>query len=151
MFNLMRILQCRLCSGVLTQIDALLGAPIVLPKIMLSPDNRDVDLFDELDDGRARQVLDMHFYTANYWRECLSAFVTQIVPLMRTRVLTRLTEVIELENKIQEIMQTAPDDYVPPICLFSSEKTTPKFKRPAGKCCENPSLCILNPMHSTFI
>lgn len=70
---------------------------------MLSKDNRDIDLFDELDDGRARQVLDMHFYTAKYWRECISAFVTQVVPLMRTRVLTRLTEVIELENKIQEI------------------------------------------------
>lgn len=131
MFNLMRNLFRRLCSGVLTQIDALLGAPIVLPKIMLSPDNRDVDLFDELDDERARQVLDMHFYAANYWRECVSAFVTQLDQMMRRKVLTRLTEVIELENEIREIMQTAPDDYVPPVCLFTSEKIATKFKRPA--------------------
>lgn len=128
----MRNLFCRLNGGVLTQIDALLGAPICLPKIMLTPDNRDVDLFDELGDERARQVLDMHFYTANYWRECISAFVTQLDKSLRSKVLTRLTEVIELENKIREIMQSAPDDYVPPTCLFTSEKVASKFKRPAG-------------------
>lgn len=132
LFNLMGHLFSRLCNGVLTQIDALIGAPIVLPKIMLSPDNRDVDLFDELDDERARQVLDMHFYTVNYWRECISAFVTQANQLMRRKVLTRLTEVIELENKIREIMQTAPDDYVPPVCQFGNEKAPLKFKRPPG-------------------
>lgn len=119
-------------GGVLTQINALLGAPIVLPKIMLSSDNREVDIFDELDDHRARQVLDLHFYTANYWRECISAFVSQLESSMRCKVLTRLTEVIELENSIREIMPTAPDDYVPPICMFTSEKVVSKFKRPPG-------------------
>lgn len=140
MFNLMRNLYAQMNSGALTTIDALLGAPIALPKIMMTADNRDVDFFDELDNERARQVLDMHFYAVNYWRECVSAFVTQIDPTMRCKVLTRLTEVIELENRIREIMYTTPDDYVPPICQFTVEKVVQKFKRPTGNNCMSSAL-----------
>lgn len=146
----MRILFWRLHDGVLTLINAVLGAAVVLPKIMLSADNIDVDLFDELDDERARKVLDMHFYTVNYWRECISAFVGQLQPMMRSKVLTRLTEVIELEGRIREIMQMAPDDYVPPNCLFTSEKTASKFKRPAGKKIKMTPL-LARPIHSNSI
>lgn len=130
----MRILYSRR-HGDLTLIDAVLGAAIVLPKIM-SPNNENVDIFDELDDDSARQVLDTYFYTVNYWRECISAFVSQNCPMIRTKVLTRFTEIIELEAKIKEIMLTAPDDYVPPVFQFITEKISGngvKFKRPAGE------------------
>lgn len=131
-FNLLRHLHTRCNNKInkfLTTFDVLLGAPIVLPKIMMTADGDvdcDIDLFEDLGDERARHVLDMHFYVVDYWRECVNTFVTHTDSTMRIKVLTRLNNVIALEHQIREIMCTVPDDYVPPTCQFIADAPADK-------------------------
>lgn len=93
-----------------------------------------VDIFDEYDEDKARSILDMYFYTVNFWRECVSAYISQQEQQMRQRVLTRLSEILEWEQKIKEVLANAPDDYVPPTCVFLTESSVSRtnmsrFKR----------------------
>lgn len=130
LFNLMRMLYFRRYDGHLTSIDALLGAGVVLPA-NIDPKS-DVDIFDEYGEDRGRRVLDMYFYTANFWRESVSAYALQTD--MRQKVLTRLSEIIEWEQKIKDTLAHAPDDYVPPTCTFLTESSVSRsnmsrFKR----------------------
>lgn len=127
-FKLTRIVHAAYSSGSLSEIDAILGASIVLPTNIIN----ETDLFDEFDEKRAKQMLDIYFHLVNFWRECISAFANQIDKSIRKKVLTRLTEVIKLEAKIKEILQTAPDDYQPPVSNFSASPRSVrnKFKRP---------------------
>lgn len=136
LFNLMRVLYFRRHDGNLCLINAILGAGVVLPHDMDPTMN--VDIFDEYGDERARRVLDMYFYTVNHWRECVSAYTSQLEDNMRQKVLTRLSEILEWEQKIREILAHAPEDYVPPTCIFLTESsvsrnTVSRFKRPAAK------------------
>ena len=91
------------------------------------------DVFDEFEDAEARKVLDMHFHTVNYWRECISAYVSQPDAIIRKKVLTRLTNVIDLEKKIKQFLKRAPQDYFPPISQFvqpNTSATKRKSKKP---------------------
>lgn len=117
-------------------INAVLGAGVVLPDVMATDSN--INLFDELDEDRIRQVIDMYFYTVNIFREFVSAYVSQNERLMRKKVLTRLSELIELEQKIKEVLALAPDDYVPPACISLTEQSigrsnVMRFKKTFGK------------------
>lgn len=103
----------------------------------MKPD-ADGDLFDEFNEDVGKQVFDMYFHTVNFWRECVSAFVSQSVPNIRTKVLTRLTEIVRFEDKIRALLKMAPDDYTPPICQFLNTNenmvaTIAKFKKPTGE------------------
>lgn len=131
----MRVLYSRRDEGSLVKINAVLGASIVLPKAMAS--EYDGDIFDEFGSNRACQILDIYFHTVNFWRECVSAYVSQNDELMKYKVLVRLNEVIKMEVKIKELLAVAPDDYTPPVCQFISEAASTrcigaKFKRPTG-------------------
>lgn len=133
LFNLVRVLYYRQYNGNLSLINAILGAGIVLPKDM--DPTLDVDIYDAYDEDSVRRVLDMYFYTVNFWRECVSAYISQQDPVMRQRVLTRLSEILEWEHKIKEALASAPDDYVPPTCIFLTESSVSRtnmsrFKRP---------------------
>lgn len=146
LFNLLRILQSRRNSGVLTAIDAVLGAAIVLPTIMATA--QECNIFDEYSEDTCKRVLDIYYHTVNFWRECISAYVSQHEAAMRKKVLTRLSEVIRFELRIKELLRLAPDDfdYTPPICQFSSAnnnvgKHITKFKKPNG---ELDLICGLN-------
>lgn len=126
----MRVLYVRRYKGVLMPINAILGAGVVLPS-NIDPKS-DVDIFDEYGEDRGRRVLDMYFYTANFWRECVSAYSSQLD--LRRKVLTRLSEIIEWEQKIKDTLAHAPDDYVPPTCTFLTESSVTRsnllrFKR----------------------
>lgn len=132
LFNLLRALYFRSHDGDLTLIDAILGAGVVLP-INVDPTS-DVDIFDEYGEDRGRRVLDMCFYTVNLWRECVSAYTSQSCSRIRQKVLTRLSEILEWEQKINEILAHAPDDYIPPTCIFLTESSVSRsnisrFKR----------------------
>lgn len=132
----MRVLYFRHLNGSLAAINAILGAGIVLPHNM--DPSMNVDIFDEFDEDRARRVLDMYFYTVNHWRECVSAFTSQHDNSMREKVLTRLSEILEWEQKIKETLSHAPDDYVPPTCIFLTESSVSRnnmarFKRTGAK------------------
>lgn len=136
LFNLMRVLYFKRFDSNLIPINAILGAGIVLPG-NIDPKS-DVDIFDEYGEDRGRRVLDMYFYTANFWRECVSAYSSQ--ETMRHKVLTRLSEIIEWEQKIKDTLAHAPDDYVPPTCTFLTESSVSRsnlsrFKR-AGESIE---------------
>lgn len=102
-------------------IDAILGAGAVLPTD--ADPALDVDIFDEFGEDRGRRVLDMYFYTVNLWRECVSAYTSQSSANIRQKVLTRLSEILEWEQKIKETLAHAPDDYVPPTCIFLTESS----------------------------
>lgn len=133
LFNLLRVLYFKRHNGDLTLINAILGAGVVLPNILDS--NSDVDIFDECGEERGQRALDMYFYTVNFWRECVSAYATQTIETsMRQKVLTRLSEILEWEQKIKEILTTTPDEYVPPTCKFLVESSVlraniSRFKR----------------------
>lgn len=136
MFNLLRVLYFRRYNGNLVAINAILGAGVVLPHNMDPTMN--VDVFDEFDEERARRALDMYFYTVNHWRECVSAYTSQHDADMRKKVLTRLSEILEWEQKIKETLSNAPDDYVPPTCIFLTESSVSRnnmtrFKRTGAK------------------
>lgn len=100
----------------------------------MMPDAGEVDIFDEFDAETAKKVLDMYFYVINQWREYISAYVSQNEPSMRQKVMCRLTEVIELEQRVNEILASAPEDYMPPSCRFltATRPVLHRFKRPAG-------------------
>lgn len=132
LFNLLRVLYFRRHDGNLSLINAILGAGVVLPCNVDPTEN--VDIFDEFGEDRARRVLDMYFYTVNHWRECVSAYTSQNDNSMRQKVLTRLSEILEWEQKIKETLAHAPDDYVPPTCIFLTESSVSRtnmsrFKR----------------------
>lgn len=136
LFNLMRVLYFRRFGGNLNFINAILGAAVVLPT-NVDP-TQDVDIFDEFGEDRGRRVLDMYFYTVNHWRECVSAYTSQSEAGLRQKVLTRLSEILEWEQKIKETLATAPDDYVPPTCTFLTESSVSRtnisrFKRTGAK------------------
>lgn len=128
----MRVLYFRRHDGNLSPINAILGAGVVLPA-NIDP-KLNVDIFDEFGEERGRRVLDMYFYTVNNWRECVSAYTSQQETPMRQKVLTRLSEILEWEEKIKETLAHAPEDYVPPTCIFLTESSVSRtnmsrFKR----------------------
>lgn len=132
LFNLLRVVYFKRFGGDLTLIDAILGAGVVLPSI-LDPKS-DVDIFDEYGEERGQRALDMCFFTVNFWRECVSAYASQTTQRMRQKVLARLSEILEWEQKIKEILAIAPDEYVPPTCTFLTESSVlrsnmTRFKR----------------------
>lgn len=129
----MRVLFFRSYGGNLDFIGAILGAGVILPS-NIDP-KLNVDIYDEYGIDQARHALDMFFYTVNYWRECVSAYVSQADRRVRQKVLTRLFEILEWEEKIKEVLAYAPDDYVPPSCIFLTESAVSRsniarFKRP---------------------
>lgn len=98
----------------------------------------DGDIFDEFTEDIGKQVFDMYFHTVNFWRECVSAFVSQNDANIRKKVLTRLTEIIRFETNIRDLLKMSPDDYTPPICQFLTTNgnmvaTVAKFKKPTGE------------------
>lgn len=132
----MRVLYFRCNDGNLASINAILGAGVILPANVDPALN--VDIFDEFGDEHGRRILDMYFYTVNIWRECISAYTSQEESQMREKVLTRLSEILEWEQKIKETLAQAPDDYVPPSCIFLTDSSVSRtnisrFKR-TGRC-----------------
>lgn len=79
-FRLLRILHHRQNNGILTGIEALLGCPIVMPDINI----------EDLDTRGSKQVADCLFHCINWFREILSAFVTQTDKSIRHKLVKRL-------------------------------------------------------------
>lgn len=79
-FRLLRMLECRIRGGDLHDIDALLGCPII------SPAPEVFDNFDNLVVSEQHMALSCLFYTVNWFRELLNAFVTQKEREMKDRV-----------------------------------------------------------------
>lgn len=98
MFRLLRLLHYRQYDGDLGTIDALLGCGVIMPTID-----------ENMDSDQIRQTADCVFHCANWFRENISAFVTQKSRLLRKKVCERLKNLIELERLLQELLLQVPD------------------------------------------
>lgn len=106
-FRLVRLLHQRQYSNSLENIDALLGCGVTFPEI-------DPDLgLDEFGTEDSRKIINSLFYTINWFREVISAFVTQKGHSFRLKVLKRITNVIELEEKMTNFCKMLPDHKFP--------------------------------------
>lgn len=129
-------------EGSLEIINALLGCAIILPTCFDDP-NTDA-MFFEFNCDMQKKILDIYFHCVNWMRETVSSFATQREPMIRQKVLQRLAELINMEEKIRQLLLKAPSDYAPPQCQFitaqisyaSNAKTGPKG-RPAGSSTAN--------------
>lgn len=130
-FNLLRILMHKR-SNTLDPVSATLGFGIIVPKIMISEEGN-INIFNEFDEQQSKQIMDVYFHTANWFREIISAFATEFVDV-REKLLLRLSELIKIEEKISELLIMAPPEYFPPVCQFlinSPCVDVGKFKKPS--------------------
>ncbi|KAJ8958317.1 hypothetical protein NQ318_017463 [Aromia moschata] len=138
-FRLLRIVHYRQQARDLSSIDALLGCAIILP---------DVEDAMDLDTDQVRQVADCLFHCTNWFREVINAFVTQKSKSLRTKVVRRLQQVIEVEKKLASFMEKIPDHKLPAIEIgdetvaSTSAATQSKKKKPASKAAAAPELNI---------
>ncbi|CAG9859429.1 unnamed protein product [Phyllotreta striolata] len=102
-FRLLRLLHYRPQNGKLSTIDALLGCAVVLPEYDPA----------DLDSTEAIRIIDCLFHCCNWFREIISGFVTQKVKKLRQKVVKRLENLIEVENKLKECLLKAPEHKLP--------------------------------------
>lgn len=74
LFKLMSVTYAARSDGSLVNINAVLGCAIIMPKCL---SNEDVDIFDDFDETRAKKILDILIYTANWLRESIGGFASQ--------------------------------------------------------------------------
>lgn len=109
----MRILHFHRCNGNLESINAVLGCPIIFPQFTDSPEDVMLDNVEQ-----RIYLMDIFFYTANWFREVVCAFATQRELNIRKKVLMRLADLISLERNIRNLLPTMPKSYNPPACHF---------------------------------
>ncbi|XP_014088001.2 Fanconi anemia group D2 protein homolog [Bactrocera oleae] len=116
LFNLVRSLHLQRYQGSLEQINALLGCAIVLPTFF-DESNSDA-IFYDYDEQLQKRILDIYFHCVNWMRETVSSFSTQQEPMIRSKVLLRLNELIASEDKLRLLLDKAPASYLPPPAQF---------------------------------
>ncbi|XP_060518844.1 Fanconi anemia group D2 protein [Cylas formicarius] len=129
-FRLLRLLHLRQHNNSLATIDALLGCGIVLPEI---------EDITELDNQQLSFVADCLFHCANWFREIISAFVTQKSKTLKAKVIHRLQELLDLEQKLREIMKCIPTHNLP-LGFFDSSNNISNhtLMKIEAKVCKNP-------------
>uniref|UniRef100_A0A1I8P4T9 Fanconi anemia group D2 protein n=1 Tax=Stomoxys calcitrans TaxID=35570 RepID=A0A1I8P4T9_STOCA len=130
LFNLVRVLHMQRYEGSLEIINALLGCAIILPSFFDDP-NLDA-IFYDYDESMQKKILDIYFHCVNWIRETVSSFATQRENMIRKKVLQRLAELISIEDKIRELIQKAPRDYMPPQCHFINDNLLANSKTAGG-------------------
>ncbi|KAM7362212.1 fancd2 [Cochliomyia hominivorax] len=136
LFNFVRALHMLRYEGSLEIINALLGCAIILPTFF-DDDNVDAIFFD-YDEEKQKKILDIYFHCVNWIRETVSSFATQREPMIRQKVLQRLAELINIEDKIRQLLLKAPSDYIPPQCEFINGQhstATAAINKSAGAKC----------------
>ncbi|KAI8054182.1 Fanconi anaemia protein FancD2 nuclease-domain-containing protein [Gilbertella persicaria] len=103
-FNLIQSCEQQLNQGSLVEVDALFGCSVILFKI---------DDIEDLSTEEVEYACDMLFYTINWFRELLNAFMfTKEEENYRTRLISRLRNVLEMEQLLSQLMQQLAN-YVP--------------------------------------
>ncbi|XP_052873129.1 Fanconi anemia group D2 protein homolog [Anopheles cruzii] len=117
-FRLMRTLHAVRYEGSLETINALLGCAMIVPDFYgnTAEEERRFSV-DEYDETFCTQLLDVYFYVANWFRECINAFVNQPDDMMRRKVLERLHELVKLEHHLGRMLDriSAESKYLPPL------------------------------------
>lgn len=117
-FRLVRLLYQEQNRGSLDSIDALLGCGVACPHI-------DPDLgLDSFGFQDSKKIINCLFYTINWFREIISAFVTQKDKNIRQKVLIRITNLIELEEKIKDLSKGLPDHKFPTSHFYNIDVNT---------------------------
>lgn len=117
LFQLVQTLHSRQQEGDLSSIDALLGCPIVMPIF-------DIDLIEDMDPSTVRNILDCLIHCVNWFRELLNAFASQTDDVLRSKILSRVLQIEDLEKLIGQILLSSRIAYKPPICTFDIRKYT---------------------------
>ncbi|KAM3958293.1 Fanconi anemia group D2 protein-like [Aphomia sociella] len=117
LFQLARILHFKKYDGNLSNIDALLGCPVIMPNI-------DLNSIDDMDNVTVSNILDCLVHCVNWFRELLNAFAVQDDEALKTKILHRVIQIEELEILIEQILIKSRITYKPPICTFNVNKYT---------------------------
>lgn len=104
LFRLLRLLHYKHNNGDLSTIDALLGCGVVMP---------DPDYVTTMDSDQVKQTADCIFHCINWFRENVNGFVTQRSPQLRCKLITRLGNLIELEELLTKCMEIVPEHKLP--------------------------------------
>ncbi|XP_059049077.1 Fanconi anemia group D2 protein [Achroia grisella] len=117
LFQLVQKLHCKQYDGNLSNIDALLGCPVIMPKIAL-------DLIEDLDSTTVSNILDCLIHCVNWFRELLNAFAIQDDDALKMKILHRVVQIEELEILCEQIILKSNIIYKPPACNFNINKYT---------------------------
>ena len=156
-FRLLRICIAAQNDDDLTDIDALLGCPLWLPKPEV------IEKFECLSMGEKNAACSMLFYALNWFRELLNGFADQSDADYRNKILLRLKNLLELERDLSRCLRLNMS-FVPPVALHlvdttgwqspavlsakSGKKTTEKTKDKGGLVKGNWRLKRKNPLKS---
>ncbi|XP_021116162.1 Fanconi anemia group D2 protein isoform X3 [Heterocephalus glaber] len=113
-FRLLRFCMTRQHNGNLEEIDGLLDCPLFLT---------DLEPGERLESMPAKErsfMCSLIFLTLNWFREVMNAFCQQPSPEMKGKVLTRLKNIVELQDILEKYLAVTPD-YVPPLANFDLE------------------------------
>uniref|UniRef100_A0A8C0WFP4 Fanconi anemia group D2 protein n=1 Tax=Castor canadensis TaxID=51338 RepID=A0A8C0WFP4_CASCN len=113
-FRLLRLCVARQHNGNLEEIDGLLDCPIFLT---------DLEPGEQLESMSAKErsfMCSLIFLTLNWFREVVNAFCRQTSPEMKGKVLTRLKDIVELQEILKKYLSVTPD-FVPPLANFDLE------------------------------
>lgn len=124
LFRLLRILSQKQHNGDLSTIDALLGCGVVLPE-HANIESMDID--------HVKLIADCIFHCINWFRELISAFVTQNTKKLRKKVLQRLMHLVELEDQLDKCMEIIPDHKLPSSYFDHITQNIPKSPSKIGK------------------
>ncbi|KAH0519672.1 Fanconi anemia group D2 protein-like protein [Microtus ochrogaster] len=107
-FRLLRLCVARQHNGNLDEIDGLLDCPLFLP---------DLEPGEKLESMSAKErslMCSLTFLTFNWFREVVNAFCQQTSPEMKGKVLSRLKDLVELQEILEKYLAVTPD-YIPPF------------------------------------
>nr|XP_034367571.1 Fanconi anemia group D2 protein isoform X3 [Arvicanthis niloticus] len=107
-FRLLRLCVARQHNGNLDEIDGLLDCPLFLPH--LEPGEK----LESMSAKDRTLMCSLTFLTFNWFREVVNAFCQQTSPEMKGKVLSRLKDLVELQEILEKYLAVIPD-YVPPF------------------------------------
>ncbi|XP_047390735.1 Fanconi anemia group D2 protein isoform X3 [Sciurus carolinensis] len=113
-FRLLRLCVARQHNGNLEEIDGLLDCPVFLT---------DLEPGEKLESMSLKErsfMCSLIFLTLNWFREVVNAFCRQTSPEMKGKVLSRLKDIVELQEILEKYLAVTPD-YVPPLANFDLE------------------------------
>ncbi|KAL1789570.1 Fanconi anemia group D2 protein [Sigmodon hispidus] len=107
-FRLLRLCVARQHNGNLDEIDGLLDCPLFLPD--LEPGEK----LESMSTKERSLMCSLTFLTFNWFREVVNAFCQQTSPEMKGKVLSRLKDLVELQEILEKYLAAIPD-YAPPF------------------------------------
>ncbi|KAM5281086.1 Fanconi anemia group D2 protein [Ctenodactylus gundi] len=113
-FRLLRLCVARQHNGDLEEIDGLLVCPLLLAE--LEP----AEKLEAMTAEERSLLCSLLFLTLNWFREVVNAFCQQASPEMKGKVLSRLKDIVGLQETLEKYLAVTPN-YVPPLANFDLE------------------------------